>query len=197
MRDYRSQTDDELVADAQGSPEDDFRAFEELVRRYQQKVLTNCLYLAGSPDDAEDLAQEVMVKLFFGLPGFEGRASFRTWMMRVKSNHCINFVRKKQLRTVELGEVKLDERAAIEPDALRRASQREARDRVGEILLQMPETLRIPLVLRDMDGMEYKAIASELSLRLSAVKMRIMRGRAEFRRLLEQGSPPKTPEGTD
>ncbi len=63
-----------------------------MVRRYERKVLTNCHYLSGSASDAEDLAQEVMVKLFYGLPGFEARSSFRTWLMRIKSNHCIKRV---------------------------------------------------------------------------------------------------------
>ncbi len=53
------------------------------MRRYQERVTTNCRYLSGSPDDAEDLAQEVFMKVFFGLAGFEGRSSFNTEIVRV------------------------------------------------------------------------------------------------------------------
>ena len=66
--------DETLVQDAQGAPEGDLRAFEELVTRHQQRVTTNCRYLTRSPDDAPDLAQEVMVKVFFSLSRFEGKA---------------------------------------------------------------------------------------------------------------------------
>ncbi len=172
---------------ALSSAEDDYRAFEELVRRYEGRVQTNCRYLSGSPDEAEDLAQEVMVKLFFGLRSFEGRSSFRTWMMRIKSNHCINFVKKRRIETVELEDHANPGRAAsVPPDAWRGLEKAEAAQRVREVLLKLPESLRIPLVLRDMDGLEYREIAADMGIGLSAAKMRIMRGRAEFRRLLGQ-----------
>lgn len=83
----------ELVNDA---AEGDTRPFEVLVRRYEAKVMTNCRYLSGSPHDAEDLAQEVFVKVYFGLAGFQARSSFETWVQRIKSNHCINFVKKNE-----------------------------------------------------------------------------------------------------
>ena len=102
MAGYDQETDDELLIRIREAGEGDLRPFEELVRRYQGKVTTNCRFLSGSPDDAEDLAQEVFMKVYFGLAGFEGRSSFNTWVQRIKSNHCINFVKKKRLETVDL-----------------------------------------------------------------------------------------------
>ncbi len=176
--------DEELLARIREAGEGDLRHFEELVRRYQAKVTTNCRYLSGSPDDAEDLAQEVFMKIYFGLAGFEGRSSFNTWVQRIKSNHCINFVKKKRLETVELNAPGVEGASSVSPKAERELEKEAAKARVGSVLLQMSETLRIPLVLRDMDGMSYEEIAEELGLGLSAVKMRIKRGRDEFRRLL-------------
>lgn len=179
-------TDEELLVSAREAPEGDNRSFAELVRRHQQRVFTNCRYLTGSPTDAEDLAQEVFVKAFFGLAGFEGRASFETWITRIKTNHCINFVKKKRLDTVDVEAEVAANAARKEPEAERRMERQATKDRVGAVLLEMTETLRIPLILRDMDGLAYDEIAEQLGVGLSAVKMRIKRGREEFRRLFDE-----------
>lgn len=178
--------DNELLTQAQEALEGDTRAFEELVRRHQAKVLTNCRYLSGSPSDAEDLAQEVFVKAYFGLARFERRSSFETWIRRIKSNHCINFVTKKRVQTVDVDPVVAENAARAEAKAERHLEQEDTREQVGAVLLEMTETLRIPLILRDMDGMAYEEIAEELGIGLSAVKMRIKRGREEFRRIFAE-----------
>lgn len=187
--------DDELLALARDSPGADTRAFETLVKRYQSKVLTNCRYLSGSVSDAEDLAQEVFVKVYFGLAGFEGRSSFETWIQRIKSNHCINFVRKKRLRMVDLEPQVVEQAASTPPKAEVALERADTRSRVGKALLALNETLRIPLVLRDMDDMPYDEIAQQLGIGLSAVKMRIKRGREEFRRAFEDEDGAGKPAG--
>ena len=179
-------SDEALLELARGAVEGDTRPFEELVRRYQRKVMTNCRYLSGSPSDAEDLAQEVFVKAYFGLAGFEGRSSFETWIQRIKSNHCINFVKKKRLQTVDVDPEVVETAARQAPEAERRMEREATKERVGAVLLDLNETLRIPLVLRDMDGMSYEEIADQLGIGLSAVKMRIKRGREEFRRVFDE-----------
>lgn len=179
------ETDDQLLIRIREAGEGDLRPFEELVRRYQGKVTTNCRFLSGSPDDAEDLAQEVFMKVYFGIAGFEGRSSFNTWVQRIKSNHCINFVKKKRLATVDLDSPGVEKASGVPPEVERELEREATKARVGQVLLQLSETLRIPLVLRDMDGMAYDEIAEELGIGLSAVKMRIKRGREEFRRMME------------
>lgn len=179
-------TDEELLEIAREAPEGDSRPFAELVRRHQQRVFTNCRYLTGSPTDAEDLAQEVFVKAYFGLAGFEGRASFETWIIRIKTNHCINFVKKKRIDTVDVEPAAAANSAARGPEVERRMERQATKARVGAVLLEMTETLRVPLILRDMDGLSYDEIAEELDIGLSAVKMRIKRGREEFRRLFAE-----------
>ncbi|MDH3269815.1 MAG: sigma-70 family RNA polymerase sigma factor [Gemmatimonadota bacterium] len=187
-------SDEDLVRLAREAPEGDTRPFEELVRRYERKVYTNCRYLSGSPSDAEDLAQEVFVKAYFGLAGFEGRASFETWVKRIKSNHCINFVTKKRVQTVDV-DPGVVENAARQPPAVERAlDNQDTQGRVGAVLLRMTETLRIPLVLRDLDGMAYDEIADQLGIGLSAVKMRIKRGREEFRTLFREAQADEVAE---
>jgi RNA polymerase sigma-70 factor (ECF subfamily) len=177
-------SDEELLAEAQRAPDGDLRAFEELVHRYRGTVTANCRYLTRGSDVAEDLAQEVFVKAYFGLPRFEGRAAFRTWLRRIKVNHCINHLKRERAATF----VPIDDPDAVEPEDLSTKPQAEralgARDRramIGQVLDAMSDTLRIPLILRDLDQMAYEEIAETLGLGLSAVKMRIKRAREEFK----------------
>ncbi len=151
-------------------------------------MLTNCRFLSGSPSDAPDLAQEVFVKVYFGLPRFEGRSTFRTWVERIKSNHCLNFVKKKRPSFMDLDAPGAEAADAMHVDATAER-ELEAEDegrRIRQVLGQLSDSLRIPLVLRDMDGFSYQEIADELGIGLSAVKMRIKRGREEFRELYQQ-----------
>ena len=182
-------TDTELVTQAKQAVRDDFGPFEALVQRYQDRVLGNCRYLTGSRDDADDMAQEVFVKAFFALQKFEGRSSFKTWLWRIKVNHCLNHLRRsRRERTIDIEAPGLDRVPELQvearaEDALRSQVDRESIDRILETL---PETLRVPLLLRDLDGLSYQEIADELGLSLSATKMRIKRGREEFRSQYEE-----------
>lgn len=149
--------------------------------------MANCRYLSGSTTDAEDLAQEVFVKAYFGLESFQGRAQFGTWLRRVKTNHCLNFVKRKRRAHVSVDDVAPDasEELVVAAQGDRAVLLDEERQRIDRVLNDMSETLRVPLVLRDMDEFSYQEIADKLGVGLSAVKMRIKRGREEFRRLYE------------
>jgi RNA polymerase sigma-70 factor (ECF subfamily) len=162
----------------------DQRAFETLVLRHQRFVVANCRFITRSSNDAEDLAQEVFVKAFFGLPRFEGRAQFKTWLQRIKVNHCLNYVRTKGLATVDIADPGLEGHEALQTPAVAEQNLEAAmgRESVERILDGMSDTLRIPLILRDADGLSYEEIAAHIGIGLSAVKMRIKRGREEFRR---------------
>lgn len=190
------ETDEILVERALAGPEGDTRAFESLMQRHQASVLANCRYLTRSPDDAEDLAQEVFVKTYFNLASFEGRSKFKTWVHRIKINHCLNFLKKKKGRQfLDVDEPALAdaEQLKVNPAAHRDTVAGEERRRIREALAAMNDTTRIPLVLCDLDGLSYQEIADTLGLGLSAVKMRIKRGREEFRRLYDRqddASPP-------
>ena len=181
----------ELVRQARSAPEGDLRAFEALVRRLESGVQTNCRFLTRSEHDAEDLAQEVFVKAFFGLKSFEGRSTFQSWVHRIKVNHCLNFLRKRQ----ENEHVDVDDdvnqtfselhvQASVEremDDAHRRAMIRATLD-------AMPETLRVALVLRDFDELSYQEVAEHLGIGMSAAKMRIKRARTDFRERFKRSS---------
>jgi len=183
-------TDEQLVESSVSVTGGDVRAFEALVRRHQERILANCRYLTGSSADAEDLAQEVFVKAFFGLRRFEGRSKFSTWLQRIKINHCLNFNQKqrnKSFVSIESPEVESRVDLQTSPRAEQNLKAADERRRIAAALDEMSESLRVPLILRDADGLSYAEIAEKLDLSLSAVKMRIKRGREEFRRVYDSG----------
>lgn len=176
-----------LVERARHAPVGDTRAFDELMSRHRGRVVSNCRYMV-SPAEAEDLAQEVLVKAYFSLKKYERRSKFSTWLYRIKVNHCLNHRRaaRKHERDVAIDD------ASPDADALRVAPEADAaleRDadvaRVRAAVTALNETLRVPLVMRELDEMSYDEIATALGLSLSAVKMRILRARQELRLALE------------
>ena len=177
-------TDEELVELVHLAGEGDLRPFDRLVERHRGKVLANCRYLTRAAADSEDLAQEVFLKAFFALERFEGRSSFKTWLQRIKINHCLNYLEKKRRRPVvdvDNPDLRDREELHVAPEAERRVVMMSERERIVTILDSLSETLRVPLVLRDADGASYQEIADQLGIGLSAVKMRIKRAREEFR----------------
>jgi RNA polymerase sigma-70 factor (ECF subfamily) len=184
-----SEPDEKLLENARRAPEGDYHCFEQLVRRYQKRVIANCRYLTRNPGYAEDLAQEVFVKAYFGMARFEGRSSFRTWLQRIKINHCLNYLKKEERKVfvdVADANVKNARELVLQPAAEKAAMDRGERERITTILDAMSDSLRIPLLMRDMDQLSYEEVAEALGISLSAVKMRIKRGREEFQRRYRQ-----------
>jgi RNA polymerase sigma-70 factor (ECF subfamily) len=175
--------DDDLVQQARQAAEGDLRAFEQLVRKYQSRVVANCRYITRDPNNSEDLAQEVLTKAFFGLARFEGRSSFRHWLQQIKINHCLNHVKKNDGRTHVGIDPEIEEFDQLKVPATAHQQVEAIGDRqlIGRILDSMSQTLRIPLILCDMDELSYEEVAKNLGISLSAAKMRIKRAREEFR----------------
>jgi RNA polymerase sigma-70 factor (ECF subfamily) len=176
--------DEELLQEARKAPEGDLRAFEQLVLRYQRRVVANCRYITRDQNNAEDLAQEVLVKAFFGLRRFEGRSSFAGWLQRIKINHCLDHLKKHAAQSF----VGVEEQHVHEFDQLKDLTMADKlaeaisdQQLISEVLDSMPGTLRIPLILSDMDELTYDEVAQTLGISLSATKMRIRRAREVFR----------------
>jgi RNA polymerase sigma-70 factor (ECF subfamily) len=179
--------DEELIRRALQSPEGDLRAFEELVRKYQRRIVANCRHITRDPNNAEDLAQEVLVKAFFALRSFEGRSSVRHWLQTIKVNHCLNHLKKQQRAVmVDIDEDEIHKPDVSAPPAAERSLEILAERQIIErVLDSMSSTLRVPLILCDMDDLAYDEVAGLLGIGLSAVKMRIKRARQEFRERYE------------
>jgi RNA polymerase sigma-70 factor, ECF subfamily len=187
---FPADPDEDLLQEALKAPEGDLRAFEQLVLRYQRRVVANCRHITRDQNNAEDLAQEVLVKVFFGLRGFEGRSSFAGWLNRIKINHCLDYLKRQSFRSF----VGIEEQHVKEFDQLKDLATAEKlaeaisdQQRIARVLDSLSSSLRVPLILSDMDGLTYEEVAQALGISLSATKMRIKRAREVFREQYRAG----------
>lgn len=176
----------------------DVVAWEEIVQRYNRRIYNICYRFAGSGDDAQDLTQEVFIKMFRTLSSYDvERGAFMTWVTTITRNLLVDHFRKsKQDRLTEsldttpsehedampLSE-KIEDKA---PAADASVQSREARELIHSALQKLSPELREAVILRDLHDMDYKDIATVLKVPEGTVKSRINRGRAELARLLQR-----------
>jgi RNA polymerase sigma-70 factor, ECF subfamily len=171
----------------------DQAAWEEIVRLYRRKVFNIAYKFVGRHDEAEDLTQEVFLRLYKSLETFDRRANFQTWLISVSRNLCIDHYRSvRKEREVMNRDV---DPADLTPPASDRSAHALLEQRDGaQLLRQALDTLAPPLrtavLMRDIQELSYHEIAEQLGLPEGTVKSRINRGRTElsrqFRRLREQ-----------
>ncbi|MCI2055987.1 MAG: sigma-70 family RNA polymerase sigma factor [Oscillibacter sp.] len=167
----------------------DYDAFESLVHKYERKVYALCLRLCGNPNDAQECAQETFLSVWQGLPFFRGDASFSTWLYRLTSNACMDFLRKEQRHRSAAGPSLDDEELNLDvadPGATPQseAERKELRSAIEQGLSSLHEDYRTVLVLRELEQLSYDEIADTLELELGTVKSRISRGRKLLREFL-------------
>lgn len=191
-------TEQELVSRAK---QGDQAAFAQLVEANQNKIYSLTLRMSGHPEDAADLAQEAFLRAWRSLPSFQGDSSFSTWLYRLASNICIDFLRQEKRKRTAVNVTSLDEddsSAAIDiPDhrfsPQNELERKELQQAVGQALLKLSDEHRQVLILRELDGLSYTEIARQLDLEEGTVKSRIARARISLRNiLLKDGnfSPP-------
>ncbi len=175
-------------------------AWTELVRAHHRRVYALCYRFTGSGTDAEDLTQEVFLKIYANLTSFDGtRGSLQVWITTLTRNLLVDhFRRTRNLRNTgsldegwdEGGEsrplLQIDRLEAKGPTQHDQATRRELEKMVQGALAQVSPELREAVILRDLQDMDYKEIALVLSIPEGTVKSRISRGRAELARLLER-----------
>jgi RNA polymerase sigma-70 factor (ECF subfamily) len=170
----------------------DETAWEELVRLHTRRVYGLCYRFTGSGNEAQDLTQEVFLRVFRTLRTFRSaEGSFVTWLARVTRNLLIDHYRRtRQERVTDSIEEQLpmlEESGAAAADRPDRAvAGREASEILQATLQRLSPDLREAVVLRDLQEMEYREIAEVLSIPEGTVKSRINRGRAELGRLLRK-----------
>ena len=177
-------TVDELARRAAGGDED---AFAQLVGLHEKKVYGLALRMCGNPEDAADAAQEAFLAAWRALPGFRGESGFSTWLYRLTSNAAIDHLRRVKRQR---GEVSLDgggpglDAVDDAPSPQAQAEETELREAVAEGLSMLSEDHRQALLLRELRGLSYEEIASELRVDLGTVKSRISRARGSLRKIL-------------
>src|SRR3972149_11427248 len=171
----------------------DNAAWEQVVQRFRRRVFHIAYKFTGKHDEAEDLSQEVFLKVFRSLDKFHRDADFATWLSSVARNYCIDHYRARKREREVLVEDVLAFDLAISPSGnpYRALEDQDRRSLLRVGLEQLPDKLREGVVLRDLRGLSYQEMAVRLSLPEGTVKSRINRGREELSRLLRRGQQPR------
>jgi RNA polymerase sigma-70 factor (ECF subfamily) len=160
-------------------------AWELIVRQYWRKVFNVAYKFVGKHDLAEDLAQDIFLKIFKSLDTFDRRANFQTWLISVSRNLCIDHYRsvRKERETIDR-DVDANELSPTshDPGPIAALEQRDRVVLLRRALVELPKTLRMAVLMRDIQEMSYQEIAVTLGLPEGTVKSRINRGRTELAR---------------
>ena len=170
--DPRQLTDEELVQRAHVELFHITRAYEELMRRYQRTLFNVCARYLGNDRDADDVCQEVMLKVLYGLKNFEGKSKFKTWLYSITYNECITQYRKEKRKRRLLDALSLD---PLEEASEEQASKQEEKGGLDRWLVHVNPIDREILVLRFVAELEFLEIADIMHMGLSATKMRYKR----------------------
>ncbi len=161
----------------------DADAFGELVRAYQHRVVNFARAMVSDGADAEDVAQDAFLRAYRGLKGFRGGSSFRTWLYQIVTNTArTHLARRRDRPDHAAGD------PAATPETFGQPSTGEDieaavihRDAIDRALQGLPEDMRIAVLLRDVEGLDYAEIARTLGVPIGTVESRIFRGRARLR----------------
>jgi RNA polymerase sigma-70 factor (ECF subfamily) len=168
----------------------DAEAFGLLVQHYERRVFSLVYHVLNRREEVEDLAQEIFVKAFLGVRGYDGRSSFATWLSRVAINHCYDHLRRQRTSRLlyfsqmnQEGERALEAKAESPSQEGINVEERMAlRDLAGKLLSRAPAEDRILLGLKELEDLSVEEIGELLGLKESTVKVRLHRAR---KRMLE------------
>ena len=164
-------------------------AWDQIVKQYWRKVFNVAYKFVGKHDEAEDLTQEIFLKIFKSLDTFDRRANFQTWLISISRNLCIDHYRsvRKERETIDR-DVDANELTPTshEPGPVAALEQRDRVTLLRRALAELPETLRTAVMMRDIRELSYQEIADQLRLPEGTVKSRINRGRTELARQIRK-----------
>jgi RNA polymerase sigma-70 factor, ECF subfamily len=173
-------TEASLIARAQAG---DVAAFEQLSSTYADRLFMLLLRLLGDRGEAEDVAQEVMLRAWQGISRFQGRSSYFTWLYRIAVNEANRALEKRARRPagVPIGERELQLPTSPADDPLRQAEANELRVALGRALADLPPPLRVAIVLRDVEGLSTQEAAEIAGIGQAAFKSRLHQARLRVR----------------
>ena len=169
----------------------DAQAFDELMTVHEKRIYALCLRMTGNREDALDCAQDAMLRVWRALGSYRKQASFSTWVYRVATNTCLDYLRKKKTRpSVSLDAMEDDgfspSDASGDPVQQSEAAARKRTLAAG--IASLPPDMRAALVLRDVQGFSYEEVSDILDTPLGTVKSRINRAREKLRSILFQNA---------
>lgn len=192
-------SDEELVARCKKELPGNTRSYEELVRRHMNRVYSITYRVVNNREEAEDVAQEVFVKVFHNIRKFEQQAAFSSWLYRIATNSALDALDKTRRHTKHVVPLSkpTSTGSADESDPLQRqvspltgpedrAIQNELRECINRVLKKLDREQARLLIMRDFEDLSYDEIANALEAGLSAVKMRIHRARLAFQHLFSR-----------
>lgn len=172
----------ELIARCKRELPYNHASFEILVNRYKDLIFTLCYRLVGRRSIAEELMQEVLMKVFANLKNFEGRSKFSSWVYRITHNHCLNFISRKT-REREI----ISEYAEEKKRRQKTGISNQVSEKLEVALDQISPDQRGILIMKYVLGLDLQEIGESLELSTGAVKMRLMRARNEFKEIYQGG----------
>ncbi|HXB60362.1 MAG TPA: sigma-70 family RNA polymerase sigma factor [Candidatus Acidoferrales bacterium] len=178
-----------LVERARGG---ELKAYDELIKRYQERIYATVYHMTSNHEDANDLAQESFVKAYQALKSFKGGSSFYTWLYRIAVNKTINFLKQRKNRQhMSLND--LDFNAEHDPDLValisdktprREAGLSELQEKLNGALLKLSEHHRMAVVLHDVQGLSHEEIAKIMHCNIGTVRSRLFYARQQLQALL-------------
>jgi RNA polymerase sigma-70 factor (ECF subfamily) len=170
----------------------DLKAYDELVRRYQERIYATVYHMTANHEDANDLAQESFVKAYQALKSFKGGSSFYTWLYRIAVNKTINFLKQRKNRQhMSLNDI--DFNAEHDPDLValisdntprRAAGLSELQEKLNAALLKLSDSHRLAVVLHDVQGLSHEEIAKVMHCNIGTVRSRLFYARQQLQALL-------------
>lgn len=176
----------------QRAQQGDMVAYDELVRRYQERVYATIYHMTGNHEDAVDLAQEAFIKGFQALKSFKGDSSFYTWVYRIAVNKTINFLKSRKNKS-HLSLNTMDFNAENDPDMVslvsentprRDAGLSELQGKLNEAMLKLSPVHRLVVTLHDVQGLAHEEIASIMDCNVGTVRSRLFYARQQLQAYL-------------
>ena len=176
MRNLHTLSDYEVIRQC---IDEDRDAFTEIVSRYKNLVYSIVLKMVSNPDDANDMAQEIFIKVYKNLERYSPDYKLSTWIIRIATNHVIDYKRKLRGETVPIEDCEAEMSAihGTEPTPEQQLVQRESSQAIKDLVSSLPDIYKIPIVLFHQQGLSYQEISDIIQEPLSKVKNRIFRGR--------------------
>jgi len=166
----------------------DLEAYDDLVRRYQERIYATIYHMTSNHDDANDLAQDTFIKAYQALKSFKGGSSFYTWVYRIAVNKTINFLKQRKGRA-HLSLNDLDLNAEHDPDLValisdktprREANLNELQEKLNEAMQKLSEPHRLVVTLHDVQGLAHEEIAEIMDCNIGTVRSRLFYARQQL-----------------
>ncbi len=170
----------------------DLPAYDELVRRYQERIYATVYHMTSNHEDANDLAQEAFIKAYQALKSFKGGSSFYTWVYRIAVNKTINFLKQRKNKA-QMSLDDLDFNAEHDPDLVALISEKtprreinlaELQEKLNEAMQKLSEPHRLVVTMHDVQGMSHEEIAKVMDCNIGTVRSRLFYARQQLQAYL-------------